>query len=70
MGCLGNILWFLFGGFICGLSWALAGCLWCTSEIKYNMIQVWNCRDAYSCQFHFALSANIHLVTAIGLKMG
>ena len=29
MGCLGNTLWFVFGGCISGLSWCLAGCLWC-----------------------------------------
>ena len=28
MGCLGNLLWFIFGGFLSGLSWLLAGCLW------------------------------------------
>lgn len=28
MGCLGNLLWFIFGGFISGISWLLAGCLW------------------------------------------
>ena len=28
MGCLGNILWFLFGGLWQGLSWTLAGVLW------------------------------------------
>lgn len=33
MGCLGNLLWFIFGGFITGLSWGLAGCLWCVSII-------------------------------------
>ena len=33
MGCLGNILWFLFGGFISGLSWCLAGCLWCITIV-------------------------------------
>ena len=31
MGCLGNLLWFLFGGALSGLSWGLAGCLWCIS---------------------------------------
>ena len=25
MGCLGNLLWFIFGGCISGLSWCLAG---------------------------------------------
>ena len=31
MGCLGNLLWFIFGGAISGLSWCLAGvlCLQC-----------------------------------------
>lgn len=33
MGCLGNILWFIFGGFVSGLSWALVGCLWCITII-------------------------------------
>lgn len=29
MGCLGNLLWFVFGGFILGISWLILGCLWC-----------------------------------------
>lgn len=33
MGCLGNVLWFICGGLISGLSWVLAGCLWCISII-------------------------------------
>lgn len=33
MGCLGNILWFVFGGLLTGLSWALAGCLWCITIV-------------------------------------
>ena len=33
MGCLGNILWFLCGGIIGGLSWLLAGLLWCVTII-------------------------------------
>lgn len=33
MGCLGNLIWFLFGGFIMGLSWLLAGCLWCITIV-------------------------------------
>lgn len=28
MGCLGNTLWFIFGGLWQGLSWTLAGVLW------------------------------------------
>ena len=31
MRLLGNILWFLLGGFISGLIWVLAGCFWCVT---------------------------------------
>ena len=34
MGCLGNLLWFIFGGCISGLSWLLAGCLWCITIVR------------------------------------
>lgn len=33
MGCLGNLLWFIFGGFISGLSWCVAGLLWCITIV-------------------------------------
>ena len=33
MGCLGNIIWFLCGGFVQGLSWAAAGVLWCITIV-------------------------------------
>ena len=33
MGCLGNILWFLFGGLWTGLSWVAAGVLWCITIV-------------------------------------
>lgn len=33
MSCLGNILWFLFGGLWLGLGWTLAGVLWCVTII-------------------------------------
>lgn len=33
MGCLGNLLWFIFGGVFSGLSWLLAGCLWCITIV-------------------------------------
>ncbi len=33
MGCLGNILWFVFGGAVSGLSWLFAGCLWCITIV-------------------------------------
>lgn len=33
MSCLGNIIWFIFGGFVTGISWALAGVLWCITIV-------------------------------------
>lgn len=33
MGCLGNILWFIFGGFLSGMSWCLSGILWCITIV-------------------------------------
>lgn len=33
MGCLGNLLWFLFGGCLAGISWVIAGILWCLSIV-------------------------------------
>ena len=33
MGCLVNLLWFIFGGCVSGLSWCLAGCLWCITIV-------------------------------------
>lgn len=33
MGCLGNILWFICGGLVSGLTWTVAGCLWCITII-------------------------------------
>lgn len=33
MGCFGNLLWFIFGGAISGLSWCLTGCLWCITIV-------------------------------------
>ncbi len=33
MKTLGNILWFVFGGCISGLSWILAGLIWCITII-------------------------------------
>lgn len=33
MRTIGNILWFLFGGLIGGLSWVFAGCVWCITIV-------------------------------------
>lgn len=33
MGCIGNFLWFIFGGIWQGLSWIIVGCLWCLTIV-------------------------------------
>ena len=33
MGCLGNFLWFIFGGVWQGLLWVLYGLLWCVTIV-------------------------------------
>ena len=33
MKSIGNLLWFIFGGFIGGLSWTLSGLFWCITII-------------------------------------
>lgn len=33
MGCLGNILWVILGGWASALSWLFAGCLWCITIV-------------------------------------
>ena len=33
MRTIGNILWFIFGGFLSGLAWWISGILWCVTII-------------------------------------
>jgi uncharacterized membrane protein YccF (DUF307 family) len=33
MGCLGNLIWFICGGFLSGLSWIFVGVLWCITIV-------------------------------------
>ena len=33
MSFIGNLIWFLLGGFILGLGWIIAGILWCITII-------------------------------------
>lgn len=33
MKLIGNILWFVFGGFLSGVAWIIAGLLWCITII-------------------------------------
>lgn len=33
MGCLGNLIWFLCGGIVSGLTWLGAGLIWCITIV-------------------------------------
>ena len=33
MSCLGNLIWFVFGGIFAGLTWAILGVLWCITIV-------------------------------------
>ncbi len=33
MSTLGNILWFIFGGFFSGLAWVFSGLIWCITIV-------------------------------------
>ena len=33
MGCLGNIIWLICGGFVSAVSWAVIGLLWCLTIV-------------------------------------
>lgn len=33
MSCLGNAVWFVFGGLATGVSWVLVGLLWCVTIV-------------------------------------
>lgn len=33
MSCLGNIIWFAFGGLVASLQWLLTGVLWCITIV-------------------------------------
>ncbi|MBQ9657929.1 MAG: YccF domain-containing protein [Clostridia bacterium] len=33
MSLIGNVLWFIFGGFISGISWMISGLLWCITIV-------------------------------------
>ena len=33
MRFIGNVLWFIFGGFLSGLGWILAGVVWCITIV-------------------------------------
>ena len=79
MSLLGNILWFICGGFISGLSWILAGCVWCISIIGIPVgLQCFKFAVMSFCPFGkeirygggtFSLFANIIWLIVSGIPM-
>ena len=59
MGTLGNILWFIFGGFAAGLSWVIAGIGWCITIIGIPIA----CSALSSLGLHSSrLARKLHMV--------
>ena len=72
MSFLGNIIWFIFGGLISGLSWALAGCLWCITIVGIPIgLQCFKFAGLSMCPFgkvvHYGGGAVSFLVNLIWL---
>lgn len=63
MSILGNILWFIFGGWISGLSWLVLGLLWCITIVGIPLgIQ---CFKFASLAF-FPFGKEVHYSTSTG----
>lgn len=52
MSFIGNLIWFLLGGFILGLGWFIAGILWCITIIGIPLgIQCFKIAGLAMCPF-------------------
>lgn len=52
MGCLGNLIWIIYGGLLSALSWVAAGCLWCITIIGIPVgIQCFKLASLSLCPF-------------------
>ena len=78
MSLLGNILWLIFGGFLSGISWIIAGCLCCITVIGIPLgLQCFKFAGLAFCPFGkqviygggFSLLANIIWLIFIGIEM-
>ena len=79
MRLIGNILWFLFGGFLSGLCWVLAGCLWCVTVLgipigvqcfEFAKLVFWPCgKEIVYGGGAVRLLANILWILVSGLPM-
>ena len=79
MGILGNILWFIFGGFAAGLSWVIAGIGWCITIIgipiglqcfKFASLAMWPFgKEIVYGSGMFSLLVNVIWIVFFGLEM-
>ena len=79
MRFLGNILWFLFGGLLGGLSWIFAGCIWCISFVgipvgmqcfKFATLAFWPFgKDVVYGNGVFSFLINLILIVFFGWEM-
>lgn len=64
MGCLGNIIWFLCGGFLSGLGWLIAGLLWSITIVGIPIgIQCFKIAGMTFCPFGKDVSYEGHTVS-------
>ena len=76
---LGNILWFIFGGFIGGLVWILVGLLWCITIIgipvgkqcfKFASLSFWPFgKDIVYSDNMFSIIINVIWILLFGWEM-
>ena len=79
MKTLGNILWFIFGGFIGGLVWILVGFLWCITIIgipvgkqcfKFASLSFWPFgKDIVYSDNMFSIIINVIWILLFGWEM-
>ena len=79
MKTLGNILWFIFGGFISGMGWLISGVIWCVTIIgipygrqcfKFAALSFWPFKkDVINGGGAISTIANIIWIIFFGLPM-
>ena len=68
MSCLGNILWFICGGLLSGLSWCAAGVLWCVTIVGIPIGNIfWLILSGIPMAIEFAAFGIVCGITIIGI---
>lgn len=79
MKTLGNILWFILGGFPAAICWAFAGCIWCVTIIgipvglqcfKFAALTLWPFgKDIVYGAGGFSFIVNVIWIVVSGLEL-